>query len=295
MGQLIDEYLNFLAVEKGASPHTLAAYRSDLKRLTDHCTKRGIVHVEAVGREDIESCLIELRRGGLGERSVNRWLAAVRSFYRFLLQERRIPASPAADLGMAKIWMNLPHALSREAMERLLAQPGQKTPGAVRDTAIMELLYATGMRVSELISLTTDSVNWQVGYLVARGKGSKERIIPIGRAAYDCVSRYVEHTRPLQAKSPTRGILFLTRTGKGFTRQGLWKIIRKYAERAGMGSSVHPHTFRHSFATHLLEGGADLRSVQVMLGHADIATTQIYTHLTRQTLKDVHRKYHPRG
>ncbi len=295
MSRLIDEYLNFLAVEKGASPNTLDAYRRDLKRFTDHCTGRGIADVRDARREEIESCLVELRKGGLRERSVNRWLAAVRSFYRYLLQEREIAASPAGEVSTAKIWMNLPHVLSREAMERLLAQPGERTSGAVRDTAMLELLYATGMRVSELISLTVDSINWQVGYLVARGKGRKERIIPIGRSAYDCVGRYVEHVRPRQVKTASQNILFLTRSGTGFTRQGLWKIIRKYAERAGLGSAVHPHTFRHSFASHLLEGGADLRSVQVMLGHADIATTQLYTHITRQALKEMHRKYHPRG
>jgi integrase/recombinase XerD len=293
--QIIDEYLNFLAVEKGSSRHTLEAYRRDLNRLADHCRQKGRACMEEAGRQDIESCLAELRRSGLGERSANRWLAAVRSFYRFLLQERRIAASPAVDVAMAKTWMNLPHVLNREAMEKLLAQPGSETANGIRDTAILELLYATGMRASELTSLILDNINWQVGYLVARGKGNKERIIPIGRAAYDAIARYVEHVRPLWIRTPAQDTVFLTRRGMGFTRQGLWKIIRAYAEKAGLGRAVHPHTFRHSFASHLLEGGADLRSVQVMLGHADISTTQIYTHITRRALKEIHQRYHPRG
>jgi len=160
---------------------------------------------------------------------------------------------------------------------------------------MLELCYATGIRVSELIGLTVNSINWQIGYLVAMGKREKERIVPIGRTAYDRVKRYVEGARPLLLKGGDSDLLFLNRSGRGMTRQGFWKIVKKYAGRAGLGKRVHPHIFRHSFATHLLEGGADLRSVQIMLGHADISTTQVYTHVTRDRLKEVHRKYHPRG
>jgi integrase/recombinase XerD len=160
---------------------------------------------------------------------------------------------------------------------------------------MLELLYATGIRVSELIGLTMNSINWQAGYLVAMGKGEKERIVPIGRAAYDRVGKYLEEARPVLLKGRESNRLFLNRFGKGMTRQGFWKIVRKYAAKAGLGNKVHPHTFRHSFASHLLEGGADLRSVQIMLGHADISTTQIYTHVTRERLKEIHRKFHPRG
>ena len=203
--------------------------------------------------------------------------------------------TPVADIGLARVWMHLPDVLSREEISLLLMQPGLATPAAIRDAAMLELIYATGIRVSELTGLTLNSINWQVGYLVAMGKGGKERIVPLGRAAYDQVKRYIEGARPLLLKNHPSDILFLNRLGKGMTRQGFWKIVKKYAAKANMKKKVHPHTFRHSFATHLLEGGADLRSVQMMLGHADISTTQIYTHVTRERLKEIHRKYHPRG
>jgi integrase/recombinase XerD len=180
-------------------------------------------------------------------------------------------------------------------MNLLLAQPGVKNPAAMRDTAMMELMYATGIRVSEIITLTMNSINWQVGYLIVMGKGGKERIVPIGRSAYNCLSEYVNHGRPQFMKDHRTNILFLNRSGEGLTRQGFWKIVKRYVLRTGLNKKVHPHTFRHSFASHLLEGGADLRSVQIMLGHADIATTEIYTHITRERLKSIHKRYHPRG
>jgi integrase/recombinase XerD len=200
-----------------------------------------------------------------------------------------------AHIVLAKVWMRLPDVLSREEMILLLAQPGAETPAEIRDSAMLELMYATGIRVSELIGLTVNSINWQVGYLVAMGKGEKERIVPVGQTAYERVKRYQEGARPLLLKGRESDLLFLNRSGKGLTRQGFWKIVKKYAAKAGLDKAIHPHTFRHSFASHLLEGGADLRSVQIMLGHADISTTQIYTHVTRERLKEIHRKYHPRG
>jgi integrase/recombinase XerD len=180
-------------------------------------------------------------------------------------------------------------------MKIILAQPGDKTPAALRDTAMLELLYATGIRVSELINLTMNSINWQVGFLTVMGKGSKERIVPIGKTAYDCVREYVDKARPQLMQKKNTEVLFLNRFGGKFSRQGFWKLVIRYAAKAGLQKKVHPHTFRHSFASHLLEGGADLRTVQVMLGHADISTTQIYTHITRDRLKEIHQKYHPRG
>ena len=295
MHELIDEYLNFLAVEKGASRHTLEAYSRDLGQLVLYAEEMGITDAGAVTSEDVMACLTSLRRRGLRETSTNRWLAAVRGLYRFLLREKRVETSPVADITRAKSWMRLPEALSREQMERLLQQPGGATKEAVRDTAMLELMYATGIRVSECITLTINSINWQVGYLVAKGKGGKERIVPIGKSAYDALFYYMDKTRHLYLSHAPTDILFLSRRGSGLTRQGFWKIVKKYAARAGLAKNIHPHTFRHSFASHLLEGGADLRSVQIMLGHADIATTQIYTHITRDRLKDIHRRYHPRG
>jgi len=191
--------------------------------------------------------------------------------------------------------MRLPGTLSLAEIEQLLAQPGRSSGGALRDAAILELMYATGLRVSEVGQLTLGRVNWQVGYVVVMGKGGKERVVPIGRSAFDLLRQYVDEVRPRRVSSEAGQVLFLNRSGAGFTRQGLWKMVKKYARMAGMERKVHPHTFRHSFASHLLDRGADLRAVQVMLGHADIATTQIYTHVTQERLKAVHKQYHPRG
>jgi len=295
MDSLIDEYLNFLTVEKGASYNTIEAYSHDLHRYAYFVKKLGIQTIADITPDDVISYLSELRKDGLTENSINRSLAAIRGFYKFLLREKKIEQNPVANIELAKVWMRLPDTLSQKEMNLLLAQPGVKTPSAIRDTAMLELMYATGIRVSELISLTINSINWQVGYLVTIGKGNKERIVPIGRSAYDYLRQYVDGARPCLLKGQSSDILFLNRFGKGLTRQGLWKITRRYVLKSGLGKKVHPHTFRHSFASHLLEGGADLRSVQCMLGHADISTTQIYTHITRERLKEIHKRYHPRG
>ncbi len=295
MHQLIDDYLNFLAVEKGASRNTLEGYSRDLNRYAAFIDGLKIRDIRQIGAEELISYLSRLKSGGLAANSMNRALAALRGFYKYLLREKKLESTPVAHIELARVWTHLPDVLSREEMSLLLTQPGSATPAAVRDAAMLELIYATGIRVSELTGLTLNSINWQVGYLIAMGKGETERIVPLGRAAYDQVKRYIEVARPLMLKSRQCDILFLNRLGKGMTRQGFWKIVKKYAAKAKLAKKVHPHTFRHSFATHLLEGGADLRSVQIMLGHADISTTQIYTHVTRERLKEVHRKYHPRG
>jgi integrase/recombinase XerD len=295
MHHLIDEYLNYLRVEKGASRNTIDGYSRDLGRYAGFVGEGGTRGIGKIGTEELVSFLASLQKEGLAANSVNRALAAIRGFYKYLLREKKVEQTPVAHIELAKVWMRLPDVLSREEMERLLAQPGAATPADCRDSAMLELLYATGIRVSELIGLTVNSINWQVGYLVAMGKGEKERIVPVGRTAYDRVKHYLESARPLLLKGGEDDYLFLNRSGKGLTRQGFWKIVKKYAAKAGLGKRVHPHTFRHSFASHLLEGGADLRSVQIMLGHADISTTQIYTHVTRERLKEIHRKFHPRG
>jgi integrase/recombinase XerD len=295
MHQLIDEYLNYLTVEKGASRNTIDGYSRDLGRFAGFVGEGGTRAIREIGTEELVSFLASLQKEGLAANSVNRALAAIRGFYKYLLREKKVEHTPVAHIELARVWMRLPDVMSREEMELLLAQPGAATPTDCRDSAMLELVYATGIRVSELIGLTVNSINWQVGYLVAMGKGEKERIVPVGRAAYDRVKHYLEGARPLLLKGGESDYLFLNRSGKGITRQGFWKIVKKYAARAGLGKRVHPHTFRHSFASHLLEGGADLRSVQIMLGHADISTTQIYTHVTRERLKEIHRKFHPRG
>lgn len=291
----VDEYLNFLAVEKGVSLNTLEAYSRDLVRYLEFMQDIGIKAIKDINSDDVITYLGNLRKSGLTANSVNRGLAALRGFYKYLLRENIVVENPVANIELARVWMRLPDTLSMEEMNLLLRQPETKTFFGIRDKAMLELLYATGIRVSELISLTINSINWQVGYLITIGKGNKERIVPIGKTAIDSLDRYVKDIRQKFLKENKTNILFLNRYGMGLTRQGFWKILKKYVNKAGLQKKVHPHTFRHSFATHLLEGGADLRSVQVMLGHADISTTQIYTHITRERLKKIHKKYHPRG
>jgi len=295
MQNLLNSYFDHLLIEKGVADNTLEAYRRDLKRYVSFLEQKGLTDVRSVIPKTVIEFLVQIKGEGLSANSMNRSLAALRGFYKFLLQEKAVEESPLANIELAKVWMRLPDTVSPEEINLILSQPGDQTPAALRDTAMLELLYATGLRVSELISLTMNSINWQVGFLIVMGKGSKERVIPIGKTAYDCVRRYVDEARPRLLKSKTTEVLFLNRFGGALSRQGLWKIIVHYAQKAGLQKNVHPHTFRHSFASHLLEGGADLRAVQVMLGHADISTTQIYTHVTRERLKEIHRKYHPRG
>jgi integrase/recombinase XerD len=295
MRNLLNRYRNHLIVEKGAARNTLEAYGRDLTRYLSFLECKGLLEAHQVTPEHALEFLVQMKTEGLSANSMNRSLAALRGFYKYLQSEKVLDESPFSNIELAKVWMRLPDTLSQEEMNRILLQPGDQTPSALRDTAMLELLYATGLRISELISLSMGSINWQVGFLIVMGKGSKERVVPIGKTAYDCVRRYVEESRPKLLKTKSTDVLFLNRFGRGFTRQGLWKIIVGYAKKAGLAKNVHPHTFRHSFATHLLAGGADLRAVQVMLGHADISTTQIYTHVTKERLKEIHSRYHPRG
>lgn len=286
--------MNFLAVEKGASLHTLEAYGRDLGRYAKFLGLRR-AELEQVKPDDILSFLGELKKEGLSARSINRTLAAIRGFHKFLLRENAAKEDSAAHIELSRTWLHLPDTLSTGEIERLLESPETGNAAGLRDRAMMELMYATGLRVSELVTLTLNNINGQTGFLVAFGKGGKERIVPVGRVAMDLVQEYIDTARPSLVRQASPPLLFLGRGGKGLTRQGFWKIVRKYANKAGLEKKIHPHTFRHSFATHLLEGGADLRSVQMMLGHADIATTQIYTHVTRDRLREVHKKFHPRG
>jgi integrase/recombinase XerD len=291
----MDEYLTHLAVEKGASLNTLEAYSRDIRQFLEFAASRGGASALVATSAHVTAFLGELRDQGLSSTSLNRKLAAIRGFYKYLLREARLEENPLSRIEVARTWMRLPGTLSREEMESLLGQPAEATPAGIRDRAILELLYASGIRVSELTGLTLNRVNRQMGFLVTVGKGRKERIVPVGQSALQWLGRYIEQARPVFLRKKTSSVLFLNRSGEAFSRQGLWKLIKKYAKMAGLERKVHPHTFRHSFATHLLEGGADLRSVQVMLGHADISTTQIYTHVTRERLKEVHRRFHPRG
>ena len=295
MQEILPRYLNHLLIERGVAQNTLEAYGRDLRRYFQFLQQKNITKLQEVQPEVIIEYLVKIKGEGLSANSMNRALAALRGLYKYLIQEKVIGESPLVNIELAKVWMRLPDTISKEEMNVILIQPGNSTAAALRDTSMLELLYATGIRVSELINLTMNSVNWQVGFLVVMGKGSKERIVPIGKTAYDCTRHYVDKARPKLMQKKITDVLFLNRFGTKFTRQGLWKIVIRYAKKAGLQKKVHPHTFRHSFATHLLEGGADLRTVQVMLGHADISTTQIYTHITRERLREIHQKYHPRG
>ena len=291
----LDAYLDYLLLEKGLSANTLESYGRDMKRYRLFVLFRGLTSWEEVTSDILVDYLEKMREQGLSSSSMNRHLISIRNFHKYLVQEGLTETNPAALVELSKHWMKLPDTLSRQEMGLLLQQPGKETHMGIRDTAMMELMYATGIRVTELISLDMNHINWQVGYLIAFGKGSKERIVPIGQIAYEIVRLYVDQVRPLLLKGKITDVLFLNRQGRRLTRQGFWKIIRNYALRAGLMKKVHPHTFRHSFASHLLEGGADLRSVQAMLGHVDISSTQIYTHISCDRLKSIHTKYHPRG
>lgn len=291
----IDRFIRYLAVERGLALNTLEAYSRDLNRYAGFFEERGVARIEDIDSTAVIDFLEQLRKEGLGTNSINRALAALRGLNRFLLDRGVITVNPVARVELGKIWMRLPDTLTKSEMAALLEAPGGRTPLAVRDSAMLELLYATGVRVSELVDMSVNSIHWHVGYVQVTGKGGKERIVPMGNAAAALVRRYLDDVRPGLLKGSAAKTLFLNRSGEGLSRQGFWKIVKKYARKAGLEKKVYPHTFRHSFATHLLEGGADLRSVQAMLGHADIATTQIYTHVTREYLKETHRKYHPRG
>jgi integrase/recombinase XerD len=291
----VDDYIRHLAVERGLALNTLEAYSRDLNRYVAFFEERGVRKLDEIRSSDVIGFLEDLRARGLVSNSVNRVLAAVRGFNKYLLGRSIIAENPVAQIELGRVWMRLPDTLTQEEMARLLDMPGTGSDLGVRDRSMLELLYATGMRVSELAGLAVSSINWDVGYCIVAGKGGKERIVPMGRSARECLERYLERVRPKLLRGRAENAVFLNRSGKGLTRQGIWKIVQRYARIAGLEKTIYPHTFRHSFATHLLEGGADLRSVQIMLGHADISTTQIYTHVTREHLKSVHRTYHPRG
>ena len=290
----LDAFLNMLVVEKGLSSNTLEAYSRDLDRLADFLKGRGIAAWKAAEPLHFRAFILSLRGRGLSDRSVARTVVALRQLYRFLQREGIVQENPVPTFFMRSGALKLPQTLGREDVQRLLAQPDAAAPLGVRDRAMFELLYATGVRVSEIVSLQTHQVNLEGDYMTVKGKGAKVRMVPFGKWAREALLGYLTEVRPRFLKGRASSYLFLTRSGKPMTRQGFWKLIRRYALAAGIEKRVTPHTLRHSFATHLLEGGADLRSVQSMLGHSDISTTQIYTHVTHTRLKEVHRKYHPR-
>ena len=291
----LDLYLDYLTVEKGLAANTRASYSSDLLKFLNYLKDRGIDNWSQVRFPEIMAFLSRAQEQGLAPRSRARLLSAMRGFFKFMVRDNHLKKSPVANLTSPRLRRQLPTVLSVTEVERLLAQPNPDLPLGQRDVAMLELLYGTGLRVTELITLAVGRVNLEVGFLVARGKGSKERIVPMGEAATEAVQSYTLGARPRLLKGRVSEILFVSNRGTAMTRQGFWKLLKKYGRQAGMEKSLTPHTLRHSFATHLLERGADLRSVQMMLGHADISTTQIYTHVARERLREVHKKYHPRA
>jgi len=295
MDEEVDRYLNYLIVEKGLAKKTVEAYSRDIGRFLAFSMKSGASSLSDIDTPMILKHLIVLRDEGISARSRARSLVALRGFFRFAVQENRIPHDPTRIVDLPKGALKLPDVLSVEEVKQILDAPDPKSLRGSRDAAMLELLYAAGLRVSELVTLGISDVNTEVGLVRVLGKGSRERLVPIGRFAREKVNQYLARTRPLLSKGRMSPYLFLGPGGKPLTRQGFWKILKRYALKTGIQKTIKPHTFRHSFASHLLEGGADLRSVQTMLGHADISTTQIYTHVTRDRLKEIHRQYHPRG
>lgn len=292
MYDLLDEFITYLRVERGLSENTILAYSRDLVRFIKYLESRDLNPVK-ISRNVIRDYLGHLAND-LSKRSQARNLSAVKTFFRFLVSEGRMEENPARLLETPRIQRKLPDILSLDEVEQLLAQPNVTIPLGQRDRAMLELLYATGLRVSELVNLRLLDVNMEAGYVKTLGKGSKERMVPFGEKALQTLKRYLSHGRPSLLKDGHPSQLFLNFRGKPLTRQGFWKIIKNHGRMAGIMKNIKPHGLRHSFASHLLEAGADLRSVQVMLGHADITTTQIYTHVTRERLKELHGACHPR-
>lgn len=292
---MIERFIRYLAIEKGLAANTLASYQKDLLNYAAFLERTGCREWQESNRHHIVSYLSHLQKMGRAPATVSRNLASIRSFYHFLLRDGLLDADPTLHLDSPKTDKRLPRVLTVEEVERLLAAPEGRTPSGLRDRAMLEVLYATGIRVSELVALNVADLNLNMGYLKCYGKGSKERIVPLGSAALEAAGQYLSRGRAHLLKGPDEGALFLNHQGRRLTRQGFWKIIKKYARAAGIQKAITPHTLRHSFATHLLENGADLRAVQEMLGHADISTTQIYTHVTQSRLKDVYLRTHPRA
>jgi len=294
MKALLKEFLNYLSVERGLSRNTISSYGSDLLSFLNHLESKGATGMEKIKRDDITEYLLHLKDKGLSGNSISRALIAIKMFYKFLVQERFIKNDVAGILESPKLIRPLPNVLNITEVTRLLRAPDTRSWVGIRDKAALELMYATGMRVSEMVDLLTATLNLDVGFIKCKGKGDKERMVPIGSEARNAVSHYMEKVRPSLLKSRNDNHLFLTRLGKKVSRQSFWKMMKKYAKRARIGKEIAPHTLRHSFATHLLERGADLRVVQEMLGHSDIATTQIYTHIDKGRLKSIHKQFHPR-
>ncbi len=295
MDRLVDSFITHLTVVRGLSPNTLESYERDLAKFVSYLQRRGIMDAGHVNYRHVLDFLSYLKERGLSVRSVARILVSLKQFFKFLLREKVVDKDPTFLIRTPKIKREIPSVLTLDDVENLLSAPNGSSHEGIRDRAMLEVLYATGIRVSELVNLRLNNVNFELGYLLAYGKGGKERIVPLGNKAIRRLEEYLSGSRPCLLRSRESVYLFITRRGTRMTRQGFWKLIKNYASRIGITKRISPHTLRHSFATHLLQRGADLRTIQVILGHSDISTTQIYTHIERERLKEVHKKYHPRS
>lgn len=291
----LEQFRDYLALEAGHSPHTVESYLRDVRRLATYATEHGRKSPDDVTAAALREFVYALKDAGLSPASIHRQISALRTYYRFLVGEGHAPTNPTERLESPKRWRTLPVVLTVPEIERLLDAPTADQPLGIRDRALLELAYATGARVSELVGMKLQDVFQADRIARLFGKGAKQRLVPVGRRALGAVALYAHSVRPTLDRGRSRGVLFLNARGGPLSRVGAWGIIRQAAQRAGVAKRVTPHTLRHTFATHLLEGGADLRAVQEMLGHADLATTQLYTHVDREYLRSVHRKYHPRG
>ena len=291
----VEGFQDFLALESGMSPHTVESYTRDLRRFAGYAAQHGAAGPDRVTSRLLREFVYHLKAVGLAATSIRRQVSTLRTYYRFLVAEGHVHADPTDRLELPKTWRRLPEVLTREEVEALLAAPNPDEPLAWRDRALLEVAYGTGVRVSELVGLAVGDVWYDEALVRVMGKGGKQRLVPIGRRALGATALYQREIRPTLDRGRTRGKLFLNARGMPLSRVGAWGVIKRAASRAGIGKRVTPHTLRHSFATHLLEGGADLRAVQEMLGHADLSTTQIYTHVDREYLRTVHKTYHPRA
>lgn len=295
MKRVLKDFISYLSVERGLAVNTLESYQRDLVKYLNYLKKQRLDRFEDASRKIISQFLMEEKEKGLSPATLTRNLASIRSFYNFLLQEQIVQRNPAAETESPRREKKLPQVLSFQDVELLLEQPKTGNPIGLRDKAMLELLYATGIRVSELVALSINNINMKTGFLRCEGKGSKERMIPLGSMALFSLQEYLQFGRPKLLKIINEKAFFLNQHGSRLTRQGFWKIFKKYALKAKISKEITPHTLRHSFATHLLENGADLRSVQEMLGHADISTTQIYTQITKRKIKEIYNQTHPRA
>ncbi len=295
MEEYIEYFCDYLRVERGLSVNTIASYSADLNRYISFLEEKGISQPAEIEKKHIQDFLFSERNRGLKPSSVARRLASIRMFHRFLVRENLSAKDPSAVFESPKLWKKIPDSLDISEVEKIISAPDIKKRKGLRDRAILELLYATGIRVSECADLKVGDVDFNIGFIKCKGKGSKERLVPLGKTAEHFLRRYLEEVRPKILQGKNINYLFISQYRGRLSRQSIWKIIKFYVKKARIKKTVTPHTFRHSFATHLLEGGADLRSVQEMLGHSNIATTQIYTHIDRNRLKKIHLKFHPRA